>query len=85
MIKKVALYHLSSHQFLSYHLFNETYDIWTYSFVLMWNHFHLLLETPLGSLVSQGRKRLRQHKDYDEKLQALVQKIEMLLLSDCQE
>ena len=37
------------------------------------------------STVSQGRKRLRQHKQYDEKLQALVQQIEMLLLSDCQE
>lgn len=37
------------------------------------------------STVSQGRKRLRQHKDYDEKLKALVQKIEMLLPSDCQE
>lgn len=37
------------------------------------------------STVSQGRKRLRHHKEYDEKLQALVQKIEMLLLSDCQD
>ncbi len=37
------------------------------------------------STVSQGRKRLRQRKEHDERLRALLRKIEQLLSVNCQE